>query len=472
MPGQDITRGTTSPVPGSVLFSFEICQCLKTFLTLVLLLVIAPPVLSGLAQHNGAEDPCDAYGDCLSSTIVFIRSNPDHTLYLGDSFAIPLSVSIGANTSGYQTSWSFDPSVFDRTGTTFTVTGNRTGTFTITASVTFTGSVRVGNTTRPFTSRLATFQTATVIPMSIEFDTRVINVTGLDGGVLRNPDGSFYANDSLCDSWNATFLFAGERTDINVTSNTPRSLQVLNYSGDALGRMGHFCYVVRPNSTYGPFDVVLVARALNWQGILLGLKESGEPFAVVRYDPHFTSYSYMLYGNTTASSSLRRPWVLLVRYDGNLPGYSYDGNKNTGPFNGSRTLSERAFFSDFQYTTLSYQAYTTGSVFGFHVLNSTGTVEYNWLNKKDSAPLDYSRRIEKYVFDAAASSLAPLLSQGFIYQNITMVGCWQRQGVCDLRQNYWLVPFLWNGRLNIVSVDSNGNPMPSTPVTVTIYNPT
>src|SRR5712691_4234954 len=98
MPGQNITHRTTSPVPGSVLSWFEICQCLKTFLTLVLLLVVAPPVLSGLAQHNLAEDPCDAYGDCLSSTIVFIRSNTDHTLYLGDSFAIPISVSIGAST--------------------------------------------------------------------------------------------------------------------------------------------------------------------------------------------------------------------------------------------------------------------------------------------------------------------------------------------------------------------------------------
>ena len=194
--------------------------------------------------------------------------------------------------------------------------------------------------------------------------------------------------------------------------------------------------------TREPFDVVLVARALNWQGTSLGLKESGEPFAVVRYDPHFTSYSYMLYRNSTASSSLQRPWVLFVRYDGNLPGYSYDGNKNTNPFNGSRTLGERAFFSDFQYTTLSYQAYTTGGVFRFHVLNSTGAVEYNWLNKMDSAPLDYSRRIEKYVFNATASSLAPLLSQGFIYQNITMIGCWRHEKVCYLKQNYWLVPFL------------------------------
>ena len=42
---------------------------------------------------------------------------------------------------------------------------------------------------------------------------------------------------------------------------------------------------------------------------------------------------------------------------------------------------------------------------------------------------------------------------------------------CDLSQNYWLVPFLWSGRLNIISVDSSGNPIQGTPITLTIHNP-
>jgi len=350
--------------------------------------------------------------------------------------------------------------------------GNESGTFEVTASVTFTGSVRVGNTTEPFTSTLSTNQSVTVIPLIIVFNTKLVNVTS-SGGPLRNPDGSYYRNDSFCDSWNSTFQFAKERTDIkvNVTSSTPLSLRVLNYSSDPLGRTGRFCYAVRTDSAYRPFEVILTARALNWQRISLGLKESGQPFAVVQYDPEFTTYAYMLYRNTTASSSIQRPWVLLVRYDGNLPGYSYAGDRNTDPFNGSRTLWQRAFFDDFQYTTLSYQPYTSGGVFGFHLLNSTGTGEYNWLNKRDSAPLDYGRRIEKYVFNANGSSLTPLLSRGFIYQNIMMVGCWQHENVCDLRQNYWLVPFLWNGRLNIVSVDLQGNRIPNTPITLGIQNP-
>jgi len=439
----------------------------------LLFLILAMSEFGAATPHGGTLDPCDGYGDCVSSSISYVRSNPDYTLYLGDSFAVSLSIIAGPNTNSYQTYWSFDSSVFQKSGSMFTVVGNESGTFEVTASVTFTGSVRVGNTTEPFTSSLSTNQSVTVIPLVIVFNTKLVNVTS-SGSLLRNPDGSYYRNDSFCDSWNSMFQFGKERTDIriNVTSATPLSLRVLNYSSDPLGRTGRFCYAVRTDSAYRPFEVILAARALNWEGVSLGLKESGQPFAVVQYDPEFTTYAYMLYRNSTASSSLQRPWVLLVRYDGNLPGYSYAGDKNTNPFNGSRTLGERAFFSDFRYTTLSYQPYTSRDVFRFHVLNSTDKVEYNWLDEKYSAPLDNGRRVEKYVFNATASSLAPVLSQGFIYQNITMVGCWQHENVCGLRQNYWLVPFLWNGRVNIVSVDSNGIRIPNTPVTLGIQDPT
>ncbi len=234
--------------------------------------------------------------------------------------------------------------------------------------------------------------------------------------MLRNADGSFYRNDSFCDSWNATFQFASERTDIkiNITSITPPSLSILNYSADTLGRAGRFCYTVRTDSTYSPSNAVLKAMALDWQGTLLGLRESNQAFAVVQYDPAFTTYAYMLYRNSTMSSSLQRPWVLFVRYDGNDPGYSYAGDNNTRPFL-SRTLAERAYFDDFRFSTLSYQPFTTeGGVFDFHLINSTGTAEYDWLNAKNSAPLYYGNRIEKYVFNATASSLSPLLAQGFV----------------------------------------------------------
>jgi hypothetical protein len=419
---------------------------------------------------SAVHDPCDPYGDCVSSSVTYLRSNPNGTLYPGDSFSVRLSVITGPNTTGYSVSWSYDQSVFARSGGAFVVAGNRTGTFSVSASVTF-----EGNSTRPFNSTLTVSQSVTVVRLVISMLTRLVNVTGPHGFVERNPDGSFYRNDTFCDSWNATFQFAPQRTDIsiNVTSApTAPSLRVLNISSSPYGRAGRFCYAVQTGAAYRPYNATLVARALNWEGVSLGLKSSSQPFAVVQYDPQFTAYAYMEYRNSTAQSSLERPWVLFVGYDGNLPGYSYAGDSNTSPFNGSRTLAERAYFSDFEFSTLSYQPFTTeGGVFDYHVVNSTREVQYVWLNAKDSAPLYGGNRIEKYVFDATTSTLSPLLARGFIYQNLTMAGCWQRQNACDLKRNYWLVPFLWNGRVNVVSVDPSGNMVPSTPISVTITNP-
>ena len=425
---------------------------LLSFLVTSSLVVVAP--------LSAAHDPCDSYGNCVSSSVIYIRANPDQTLYLGDSFSVPLSITTGQNSTGYSVSWSYDSSVFGRSGDTFTVTGNRTGTFSIAASVAFANS------------SLTTSQSVTVAQLVISLHTELVNITGSQGLLERNFDGSFYHNDSFCDSWSATFRFAAERTDIkiNVTSFSP-SLRVLNYSTDSLGRAGWFCYVVRTDSAYEPHNVTLVARALNWQGVSLALKESLQPFAVVRYDPQFTAYAYMEFRNSTAPSSLERPWVLFVRYDGNNPGYSYAGDTNTLPFNGSETLQERAYFDSFTFTSLSYQPINATGVFTYRLVNSTGSLSYRWLNVNTSTVLEGRMRIEKYVFEVEPSSLTPLLGQGFVYQNVTMTGWWTQQTGYTLSKNYWLVPFLWSGRVNVVSVGANGETLPHTPISVTIQNP-
>ena len=426
---------------------------------LVPLFLAASALVLGVA-HPGLHDPCDSYGDCVSSSVTYIRANPDQTLYLGDSFSVQLSVTTGQNSAGYSVSWSYDSSVFDRSGDTFTVTGNRTGTFSIAASVYFANS------------SLATSQSVTVVPLVISLHTGLVNVTDPHGLVERNLDGSFYRNDSFCDSWSATFRFAPERTDIMISvTSVASALRVLNYTANPLGRSGQICYAVRTDSAYGPYNATLVARALNWQGVSMGLKSSSQPFAVVQYDPQFTTYAYMEYRNSTAPSSLERPWVLFVRYNGNEPGYSYPGNGNTSPFNGSATYLERAYFDDFTFTSLSYQPYNVGGAFEYHVVNSTGSLRCRWLNGNSPAVFEGSKRIEKYTFEVEPSSLTPLLGQGFVYQNITMAGHWTHEGGYFLAKNYWLVPSLWSGRLNIVSVDSQGNMIPSTPLSITIQNP-
>ncbi|MDG7016411.1 MAG: hypothetical protein JRM82_03445, partial [Nitrososphaerota archaeon] len=174
---------------------------------------------------------------------------------------------------------------------------------------------------------------------------------------------------------------------------------------------------------------------------------------------------------SSAPSSLERPWVLFVRYDGNDPGYSYEGDSNTLPFNGSLTLQERAYFDNFTFTSLSYQPSNVTWAFTYRVVNSTGSLRYRWLNGNSSALLEGGRRIEKYAFEVEPSSLTPLLDRGFVYQNVTMAGRWTHEAGYALDKNYWLVPFLWSGRVNVVSVGSDGNPVNNTPISITIHNP-
>ncbi|MDG6899215.1 MAG: hypothetical protein JRM85_01765 [Nitrososphaerota archaeon] len=88
-----------------------------------------------------------------------------------------------------------------------------------------------------------------------------------------------------------------------------------------------------------------------------------------------------------------------MRHDGNDPGYSYAGDNNTRPFNGSLTFQERAYFDNFTFTSLSYQPSNVTGAFMYHVVNSTGSLRYRWLNGNSSALLEGNRRIEKYVFD-------------------------------------------------------------------------
>lgn len=470
-------------------------------LAAALVLIGGSALTASSSAFHAVADPCDGYGDCASSSVSYVRSNPDDSLYLGDQFVVSLQVTPGRGGVACGTgcseswsgslssvSWSYDQYALNanvsNSSASFIVVTNTTNGYTITATAVFVVTITTCTTGSNGATSCSQSSVASPIAVSqqvqtrafvLSLTTRLLNVTDKETGfVARNPDGSFYRNDSFCVAWNATFEFSAVRTDIrvNVTSLNPPSLSVLNYTSGPLGRSGLFCYDVNADSGYAPYNATLAAKALDWQGATMGRKESSQPFAVVAYDPEFTSYAYMLYGNVTAPSSLQRPWVLLVRYDGNLPGYSYGGDGNTRPFNGSSTLTERAYFDCFRFSTLSYQPFTsTGGAFEFHSLNSTGELQYNWLNAKDSAPLYYGNRIEKYVFNATASSLSPLLGQGYVYQNVTMVGCWQKEDACDLSQNYWLVPFLWSGRLSIVSVDSGGDSLQGTPITLTIHNP-
>ena len=155
---------------------------MRGLLIFLLCIAVYKSVVAISLIKNGPHDPCDSYGDCVSGSVSYIRANPDGSLYVGDSFSIPLSVTTGPNTTGYSVAWSFDRSVFDRTGDIFTTAGNKTGSFELSATVTFAGSVNAGNSTQPFSSTLTVADSVTVIQLIISLNLRMVNVTDKSTG--------------------------------------------------------------------------------------------------------------------------------------------------------------------------------------------------------------------------------------------------------------------------------------------------
>ena len=83
---------------------------MRALLILAVGLVLLGPGLATVAPHRSAADPCDSYGNCVSSGITYTRANPDHSLYPGDQFTIALSITLGSGSagcgSGCSESWS------------------------------------------------------------------------------------------------------------------------------------------------------------------------------------------------------------------------------------------------------------------------------------------------------------------------------------------------------------------------------
>src|SRR5438132_3678599 len=187
------------------------------FIIAVLVCTAIPFLFSHQAGNDNNSDPCDRYGNCMGSTIAYTHSNPDESLYFGDSFTITPWVSIGPNTASYSFSWSYDGAVLRALGSgAFQLIADVSGTYSLTVRATFTIVETVGNSTVTLHSSLSTTQSVRTRSFLLSFQTQLNNVTNSLHQVLRNADGSFYPNDSFCDSWKATFLFAGERTDIKI----------------------------------------------------------------------------------------------------------------------------------------------------------------------------------------------------------------------------------------------------------------
>jgi len=445
--------------------------------------VVAFPLAVGASSAGGPPDPCDAYGNCLSSSLTYLRSNPGGTLYPGDSFAVQLFIISGQNTTGRSVYWSYDAAVFTRSGDTFTVTGNTTGSFTIGITAVFTVSMKSGNTTTKFTSALHTSQTVVVIPLRLTVSPiQVVNMTDRYGNVLRNPDGSFYRNDSFCVRWSVSFPYSDYRSDIRVNASLSSSvLRLLNASSTtATGRAGLSCYSVRPGASYGPAGLVVNFNAINWMGVSIAHSVRLVPFAVVKYDPHFTYFVYMLY-NSRPPSTYQRPFVILVRYDYNSPGFSYGGDNNTAQILLPVDKRERAVLNNFTFTTegwkvtVSLNAPQVASAFRFIDVGRVNAV-YRPLNRSSAAVFTTGlNRVQKYYFIGNLSGSSS--SSFYPYYNVT-ISAYSNDFAGSYRTalfnaSYLYEPVKYDGVLafRFYNNQLGGPPDTTANVTITAHNP-
>ena len=395
---------------------------MKLALVLIVALAVTALLVVASPRSGATADPCDTYRNCISSSISYVRSNPDQSLYFGDEFAVVLSTSTGPNTTSISVAWSYDAAVLSALGGgLFQVVANVSGTYSVIVTETFTVVEMVDNSTVTLQSSLSTSVSVETRAFELAFQTQMSNVTNSLHQVLRNPDGSFYHDDEFVINYTYSFLFMQQRPDIKVIVEpqfNPSFVRLTSFSNSS--STGYFLFTVA-NFT-GTSEITLTAKAYDWQHTLLGSKTQEQPFTVVNYDPYFTYFTYMDY-NSANSSAYERPFVTLVQYDGNNPGYSYAGNANTAPITDVNDTHERAIINSFNFTATGWGIsanWMSGDVSQDLSFWNETAVDLGTETSNTTFPvITFSQRIEKFYFSSALPELEESTSQGLEYFNVT-----------------------------------------------------
>ena len=439
-------------------------------------LILALSLAFLVPSSSGTSDPCDSWGNCVSSSLSYVRSNPDGSLYLGDEFVVTPSVSLGINTSSYSISWSCDTAVLSSLGGgLFQVVGNVTGTYWVTVTATFTIMETVGNSTTILSSSLSTSQSVDTRAFDLTLKTEMSNVTNPAHDVLRNPDGSFYHNDGFTINYTYSFLFMQQRPDITVVVEpefNPSFVKLTSYSNSS--STGYFMFTVA-NRT-GTSAIIMTANAFNYQDALLGSKTQEQPFVVVNYDPYFAYFTYLDY-NSANSSAYDRPFVTLVRYDGNNPGYSYGGDANTAPITPVNDTRERALINSFNFTVTGWGVefnLTSGDVSQDISFWNETAIDLGTKTTNATFPvLTFSQRIEKFYFTSGVPEIEGYTSQGLEYFNVTELAV--SKGFAGgnyglFNTSYLYQPFYYSGYITVFTYGPSGLD-PSDTVNISLVTP-
>ncbi|MDG6908069.1 MAG: hypothetical protein JRN20_20055, partial [Nitrososphaerota archaeon] len=179
--------------------------------------------------------------------------------------------------------------------------------------------------------------------VKLNVTTQLLNVTSTANGlVMRNPDGTFYRGDAFQISSKISVVAGGPLPEnvITLVKYSFPAVSVAEFSSSNETYNAEF--QILDTAPYSQQKVTATAYLYNEIGNVLvqSPSSSSQPFTVVQYHPIFSYFTYMEYNNLN-SSTYARPFITLVRYDGNVPGYSYAGDANTDPFSAYNSTMER-----------------------------------------------------------------------------------------------------------------------------------
>ena len=426
----------------------------------------------------------------LTSQLDPVTVNPDGTYYPGDRFQVVayphVQLSGGDSLEGINYSWSYDSGAFSVTGTStskaFAIFPNAsTGIYTITISATATFVHHVNGTAYHFSATSSTSQSVTVVKFVLNLNSHLVNMTDSSGCLARNPDGTFYGGDSFGINYNATFRWQKQRTDVSV-------VVTIQYNRTAFFELGQnstaFLFSVTKAASPQIYEFSLNATATNSYGEKIGTNVSVVYVAVVAYRPMFTYMTYMDYNNLN-SSAYRRPFVTLVRYDGNRPNYSSLGGQTWDAFVSANSTGERALIDNFTFSTMGWgvhAVFVSGNITQdvTYLPNSGLNLGIKSLNKTLSSCRQvfvWSHRVQKYYFLADWSRILNYTSKGIMYFNTTTTA-WSRNfpysgnGLRLFNTSYLHEPVHYNGVVVFRTYDGYGKPDQSVlNVTIRVFNP-
>ena len=307
------------------------------------------------------------------------------------------------------------------------------------------------------------------------FQTELSNVTNSLHQVLRNPDGSFYHDDEFIVNYTYSFLFMQQRPDIKVIVEPqfdPSFVKLTAYQNSS--STGYFLFTVA--NTTGTSKITMTAKAFNYQGALLGSKTQNQPFAVVNYAPYFKYFTYMEY-NSKNSSAYERPFVTLVRYDGNNPGYSYGGDANTAPIMAVNDTRERALINSFNFTTMGWGVkanLASGDISQDLSFWNQTTINLGTKTTNTTYPvLTFAHRVVKFYFTSDVGKIQGYTGQGLEYFNVTELAV--SKGFAGgnyglFNTSYLYQPFYYSGYISVFTYGPSGLD-PSDSVNISLVTP-